>query len=592
MKRLVVIGSIISLLAVSVGSSSAGASGGMQFTKLTTQPNAAIGLKGYAATKNWDASIHTIAFDGDNLIAGYGDWGVNSDSLLPPNQAGHTGIQPYSLSTNTWGDLLRTGTESNDVFRTINGHLYAPTTDPSSKPAGFATNRSGHWETFFPPDLAQAVHLLDITSPDNSDKNLIAFGATNNPPDSGGGTQGLATAWVSHDGGATWTTVAAEGSTPANATGGFERYYWGAALNGKVYFHGAGIMPAISMQVYNPADNDSVSIVPAGNNCQAYTPTGVVVFDGRIVCGTDTSDLMTFDGTALSRVQLPDGAGSPREYALNSGYLYVMALNGAIYRTTSWSQPFEYIGTFATALASNAQSMAVHNDRIYFGMQNADIYQSTSTITNRPAMAPTVSQVAPKTFTYDGKKHTVTVYGSDFMPGITASVNGQNYPVTYSNASTIKVVIDTATLVKPDKKTFLPATNFGALITSGSQTYSSSYDLTLTNPSSYGAQTVVANAFTANYTAAAPGTAQDPASTPSTTSPSSSPTRSTPSHMTGNVSVGPSAARTPAVMRLALNGLAATGVSLPMFGAAAGLLLFGAFAAYHTGAPKRLSLRK
>lgn len=119
--------------------------GGPSFSQIATQPSA------MAENDGWNKAIHSIAFDGNKLIAGYGDWNTNSDSF--GSAAARVGIEPLDLGTNTWQPKTPlVGTESIDRIRTIDGALYVPTIDPSNYGSGgYATNATGKWVVNSPP---------------------------------------------------------------------------------------------------------------------------------------------------------------------------------------------------------------------------------------------------------------------------------------------------------------------------------------------------------------------------------------------------------------------------------------------------------
>lgn len=350
---------------------------------IAVQPEAAVGWTTGYNNSNWSGAIHSIAFDENSLIAGYGDWDFNSDSSGGPNA--RTGIRSLNLTTKHWGSLLYTNTEANDVFRTINGVLYAPTTDPSNNSptggGGWATNASGTWQTFFPSDLSRAVHIFDIASLSTPDKDLWLFGATNNPANGNDGSRGLATVWHSTDGGQTWQTTQTDGSTPADATGGFERYYWGAAINGKLYTQAEGISPQSPMRVYDGASG-TWSSLPYQPNCAAGSDHQVDTFDNQIICNADYADsgFYTFDGTNMHVQQLgnPSDHIYPIAMTVDSGYLYVLTSNNELMRTASFAQPWQALGSIEMPSSLDiARSIGVHEGYLYIGSFYSGIFQST-----------------------------------------------------------------------------------------------------------------------------------------------------------------------------------------------------------------------
>lgn len=106
-----------------------------------------------------------------NLIASYGDWTSNVDSF------GNMRVSLEELNPVTGEQLTASiplGTEATETIRTIDGHLYIPTIDPSDKPAygqknagtpGVWTNRSGKWE--FITSSYPMIHVFDVAKAGN-----------------------------------------------------------------------------------------------------------------------------------------------------------------------------------------------------------------------------------------------------------------------------------------------------------------------------------------------------------------------------------------------------------------------------------------
>lgn len=376
-------------------------SAAISMTKIATQPEAAIGLTGYNGD-TWSSSIHAIAFDGNSLIAGYGDYNFNSDSNGGPNA--RTGIQPLDLTTKQWGTLLNTGTESNDVFRTIGGHLYTPTTDPSAhSPAGggWATNASGSWQAVFPSDLSGTEHVMDIASFDGGVHDLWVSGAMNRP--GWGPGEGQATLWHSTDGGQTWQVALIDLSQPAANSTGYERYYWIGIIGDKLYVQANSTEPNTPMRIYDNTTG-TWSSSPYQANCDTTQQLKVSMFDNQIICNGDytSGGFYTYDGT-LHVQKVGDSANSaPQAMAVDGGQLYVLMSDGALYRTASFAQPWQKLGVVSSQGVdepSYISAIGVHNGYLYVGDANADIWQSDAllpapsvtagTVTNNDCLADT-----------------------------------------------------------------------------------------------------------------------------------------------------------------------------------------------------------
>lgn len=356
-------------LAVSVPVQAQPVTSTVTLTKLTRQPQAAMGHIGYNG-EGWSASIHDLAFTGSKLVAGYGDWNFNSDTNGGPD--GRTAIRPFDLTTLKWGKMTYTGSEANDVFRTIGGSIYTPTTDPSIYgTGGFATNDGGVWHSVFPATITSAVHIFDIASLNGTKDDMWVVGSTANPAGSGNSTQGLATAWRSTDRGNTWTIMRAEGSVPANATGGIERYYGAAVFQGKIYMQAQGISPATPVRAYVKATGAWTQF-PRQPLCDFSTP---IVFDAKIICGKSQNQLYAYDGASTTTTYTPPVSGFIMAIHKNNGYLYVIDDLGNIVRSQHLAGPWETLRQGYWPTAAFPTSIAVYRGILYVGDSEADIWR-------------------------------------------------------------------------------------------------------------------------------------------------------------------------------------------------------------------------
>ena len=347
------------------------------FTKLAVQPQAAVGLGGYNG-QTWDASIHAFAFTGDRMVAGYGDWGFNSDSYGGPD--GRTAIRPFNLTTRKWGTLTYTRTESNDVFRTLGGKIYAPTTDPTGTgPGGYATMANGNWQAEFPMGLTPAVHIFDIAALDAAGTDLWAFGSVRTPLSPPGADETLGAIWRSTNSGQTWSAVRQHPLTAAPGSLGAGRYMTGVAYKGKVYtrYYPAGYpttaVPAI--EAYDKATNTWI-VKPDQQPC-FNRPEEVTVFDGKIICGTfRNGPLAIYDGETLSAQFLPAGSAKVISMYKNAGYLYLLAENGVVMRSTKLAGPWEVTGTVTLPPGAAVRSIGVYRGVVYIGDSQANIWRA------------------------------------------------------------------------------------------------------------------------------------------------------------------------------------------------------------------------
>ncbi len=357
--------------------------GGLTFSQIATQPSAASQPVGS------DKSIHDIAFDGNTLIAGYGDWTLNTDST--GGSADRVGIEPLNLTTTIWQTKtpLVNG-EALTKFRTIGGYLYAPNTDASSFGTGaFATNRSGSWQLSMPATLASSVHIFDIASRTDSDSDLWAAGSNNGSP-------AYAALWHSIDNGATWS-IAQSDTDP----GGWARYYWVAALNGSIYVQADHVTGGANLKKFDGTSWTNLSTTQTcymGSN--SNNNAEVEVFAGNIVCAgnqsTEQGKIRTFDGTTVTARTIPGASGLVNDIYVSGSNLYV-SIGNRLYRTTDLTN-----WTLLGLTPANVVSMGVANDYVYLGMDDATIWRSQATITSSsPAVyaPPVVYGVYPADLT-------------------------------------------------------------------------------------------------------------------------------------------------------------------------------------------------
>lgn len=326
------------------------------------------------------------------LVGGYGDWNMNVDSYGVAE--GGVYVVPLKLSDGSWdmSHAIRVGSEATDTVREIRGQVFVPSIDPSLKVptgysstgSGFATSEGG-WR--YVKDTVNFEHMFDIAS--SSPENFYEFGSSQWSLYS----EGVANGYQSVDGGATWTWKVADDSDVSSSFHGYERYYWAAQLNGKVYIQAMGTDPAAPGRVLDEVTNTWSEAWPASTSvCSTYFAKLVVTFDNHIVCpeiyygyGTATK-LNTYDGTSVGKVTF-GGTGLQDLYVARDGYLYVLDMNANIYRTNSLSQPFQLVGS-ASGVSGGAYSIAVWEDKVYIGSKYGKIYRSDVTISSTQPASP------------------------------------------------------------------------------------------------------------------------------------------------------------------------------------------------------------
>jgi len=353
----------------------------LRFTKLTVQPQAARGIIGYNGVK-WDPAILTIGFNGNKLIAGYGDSIVGSDSVGDPK--GRTAVREFDLTSKTWGPQTLLGSEMYEVVRTISGNQYIPVEMPSRFGSpGFATNKSGSLMVKHPASLQNARLLYDIQALKADGSDLVMVGRRPNPQRPADQNAAAATVWRSRDGGNTWNVIRSVSSEPAGYNYGWEAFMWAAVLDGKLYVQPANVHLNNSdrqpIQVFNPTTN-SWSTRPHVDNCNDMYGGTAVVFDQKVVCGSSldkVARLTVFDQTSSGKVVVPGTSGGlMSQMFVHNGYLYVMDYDGKIQRTRSLNGTWEVVGKINIPNYGSPTAIAVRGDTIYIGDSRATIWQA------------------------------------------------------------------------------------------------------------------------------------------------------------------------------------------------------------------------
>lgn len=325
-------------------------------TTMPTYPTSVVGVSPQALAKP-NASgrtIRSLTLDNGKFYVGYGDYIING---------GPTKVTTFDPVTRAFAETgLTAPTEEITTFRRINGKLYAPWTDPTGSATsnqGYSTNASGTWTNEF---KAPAEHVYDVASLNGTDLWMVGSARY--------GTGGGAAAYRSTDGGATWSMVAKDTSVTEM---GRERYYWAAALNGKMYLQARDVMEGAPLRVFNGTSWSTA----AGTPCDTVEARAVEVFKGRIICGNYAHGIVAFDGTRSTPV-LSLGDWNLLDLDVpGDGYIYALS-RGGVYRSAdglSWQG--------LTTVPQYAWSIGVHNGTIYLGERlNATIRKVDGLNTN------------------------------------------------------------------------------------------------------------------------------------------------------------------------------------------------------------------
>lgn len=273
-------------------------------------------------------------FDG-KLYISYGD---ATDNHGPVN------VDPYNLATDTFDGVVATlRSESLVDFHKIDGRIYTTTYDPiGSEPGGYASGVSGGVWTVSTPLTAR--HVLNSQTFNGTD--IWLMGAQGSP----------AMAWHSTDGGAHWA-VALSDTSPFTTN---NRFYWALVLNGKMYMQATA--PGSAVKIY-----DGTSWTSGTTERVSLYSQIPVLFNNKII--SVMNGLSMYDGTTVSKVNGFSGWGS--DLYVDGDYLYVLRDDHTLVRTkdlTAWQE----LGQ----TPADTVSLAVYNDRIYLGAENATLYRS------------------------------------------------------------------------------------------------------------------------------------------------------------------------------------------------------------------------
>ena len=314
---------------------------------LPTYSTSVVGISPQAAAKTTSSgkTIRSLTLDGGKFYVGHGDY---------INNSGATKVATFDPTTRTFAESgLTAPTEEITTYRKINGKLYAPWTDPTGSATsnqGFSTNASGTWTNEF---KAPAEHVFDVATLTGTDLWMVGSARW--------GTGGGAAAYRSTDGGKTWALAMKDTSA---TYGGYERYYWAAALNGKMYMQAKDVYGGAPLRAFDGRSWSTVSLTP----CTAVEARAVEVFAGKILCPNYLKGLVAFDGRNATTV-LPQALGNVLDFDIpGDGFVYALTPTG-IFRS---SDAMTWTGLARTPDLS--WSIGVHNGTVYIGQRlNATI---------------------------------------------------------------------------------------------------------------------------------------------------------------------------------------------------------------------------
>jgi RTX calcium-binding nonapeptide repeat (4 copies) len=297
--------------------------------------------------KHWNGAIYP----------GYGDYTANTGPIA---------ITPFELPTNQFAaePAHWANSEELQVFRSLNGNLYAPSIDPIDRirPDDYLeTPPTGPWTSL---DVVEALHVYDMAARTGGELWMVGSAGDN------------AVAWRSLDGGVTWSTAL---TVPprSSGVGDFARFYFAGVYQNALYVQAVdsyGGEHPIS-KVFDGRDwSDGPDLLPPGG--RGYDTE---LFHGRLVylgSPSSPSSLLSFDGAKVTNT-----GQVFHNYSVDGATLYGLGENGEIRKTTDlrrWSE-------LKTAAPEAARSILVIDGVIYVGTTDSRIYKLSPTCKAKPA---------------------------------------------------------------------------------------------------------------------------------------------------------------------------------------------------------------
>ena len=340
------------------------AAAALALTAVSTEPASAGKVKPAPVVPTYSTTLVAVSPGASRQATAWGqrikDLGVYNGKIYPAygNYDDNTGpidIEALDPATGTFGPkALTVPTEELNVFRTINGKMYAPMIDPQlpwTANVGYATNASGTWTNEF---KAPAQHIFDVATMTGTD--LWMLGSASNPD----GSEMGAAAYRSTDGGATWKLVANDASP--GGSNGYERYYWAKAINGKMYMQAQAVNPGPApLRIFD--GNTWTSTTAFNSLCGGANANLVETFNNKIICAG--YGIKTFDGRTAT--QYSASSFLQDLFVAGDGYIYALTYDHIVRSSdgTNWTP-------IANAPA-DALSIAVVGGTVYLGMTNARI---------------------------------------------------------------------------------------------------------------------------------------------------------------------------------------------------------------------------
>ncbi|QCX26132.1 hypothetical protein [Nocardioides jishulii] len=280
-------------------------------------------------------TLSTLHHHDGKVFYGYGDYDANTGSSSTPQG---TNVSYFDPGTNEFTVAFpHFKSEEVNTFRTLSdGKLYVPNIDPSlgaRATNGYATDADGQWA-----DIGEGINSVHVFDVARVGQEVFVAGA--HQPVAGGDAreQYRAVVWRSADGGRTFTESLVDTHADVTMRDGFERFYWLAVLDGKVYAR-ADTNNSSPMMRFDPAAGGweaAPGVTEPDFGRWIYDGHDVLTWKGRIWTA-GSSGLRWYDGTTTGRVALPRTA-LPRNAAVGTdGHLYVLDTASRVWRMTHTS---------------------------------------------------------------------------------------------------------------------------------------------------------------------------------------------------------------------------------------------------------------
>lgn len=285
----------------------------------------------------WGRTVRTLEVWDGQIWPGYGDHGANT---------GPVRIRPFDPGAERFGPAVHTAdTEEINLYRALDGRLFAPSVDTRSGADYAVATSSGSWSN---RNAVTSLHVFDMARHDGA---LWMAGSSGRN----------ATLWRSTDGGSSWSVAL---SVPPRETS-YARFYFAGTLDGRLHVQArdlAGAGHPTSFVHDGSSWGQGPNLIGRGLGQSPRQFRSRLVFQQYYpgFC----FGLRSYDGTTVrSHIAAVD-------FTVVGGYLYALDCNGRVQRTTDLSS-----WTVLTPGLPGARSIAVIGDTYYVGTKDAAIHR-------------------------------------------------------------------------------------------------------------------------------------------------------------------------------------------------------------------------